>query len=361
MKTRLIFALSILGVIVGLLSAWYFSIERKAQPPVFQPVANPFPTAIYANGIIESEQAGGSNITIFPEVAGIVTHVHVHEGQQVAAGTVLLSIDDSVQRATTEQLRLQTAAAQALLEELRAQPRPETLSIAQAQVVLAQANLKAARDQRDKRRRSFEIDPKSISRDVVDTASDTMDQAQSALDVARQQYELIRVGAWSYDVLNQQKQVEALGQAYASAQALLGKFAIRARVAGVVLSVNTTVGSYVSALGAYDTYTNGIDPIIVMSSPQAFLAIRCYIDEILVSRLPAADHIQAQFSIRGTETRIPLEFVRVQPVLSPKISLSDQRQERVDLRVLPVIFRFPTAGVHAVYPGQLVDVFIGPK
>ena len=66
-------------------------------------------------------------------------------------------------------------------------------------------------------------------------------------------------------------------------------------------------------------------------------------------------------SVRGTDVKVPLEFVRVQPYVSPKIQLSNQRQEKVDLRVLPVIFRFQKKGLTTVYPGQLVDVFVGQK
>ena len=122
-RNKIIFALSIIGIVAGLVSAYYFGIERKAQPPVFKPVTSPYETAIYANGIIESEQTGGSNINIYPEVSGVVTRVIVREGQRVAAGMPLVTIDDTVQRATTEQLRLQSEAALALLNELKAQPR----------------------------------------------------------------------------------------------------------------------------------------------------------------------------------------------------------------------------------------------
>ena len=56
---------------------------------------------------------------------------------------------------------------------------------------------------------------------------------------------------------------------------------------------------------------------------------------------------------------VPLEFVRVQPYVSPKIQLSNERSERVDLRVLPIIFRFtPPTGLK-LYPGELVDVYVG--
>jgi HlyD family secretion protein len=126
-----------------------------------------------------------------------------------------------------------------------------------------------------------------------------------------------------------------------------------------VLSVQAAVGSYVSSLGAYDPYTQGMDPILVMGNGQGHLNVRCYVDEILIGRLPPAAKIHAQMFIRGTNTQIPLRFVRVQPYVSPKIQLSNQRLEKVDVRVLPAIFQFePTPGV-AVYPGELVDVYIG--
>ena len=47
-------------------------------------------------------------------------------------------------------------------------------------------------------------------------------------------------------------------------QALLDKYTIRAPVDGVVLSINGRVGSYISPQGAYNTYTQGFDPILVM-------------------------------------------------------------------------------------------------
>ena len=291
-RNKIIFALSILGVLAGLVAAFFFGIHRKAQSPVFKPISSPYASAIYANGIIESDQPNGSNINIYPEVSGPITQVLVSEGQQISAGTTLFTIDDSVQRANME---------------------------------LAESNLKAARDQYNKRRAAYDIEPQSISKDVLDTAEDAVSQAAAALKVAN---------------------------------ALLQKYTVKAPVNGVVLAVNTTAGSYVSPQGNYDSYTQLFDPLFVIGAPQAYLAVRCYVDEILISRLPSHWHIRAQMSIRGTDIKVPLEFVRVQPYVSPKIELSNERQERVDLRVLPVIFRFEKKDA-PVYPGQLVDVFIG--
>jgi HlyD family secretion protein len=98
-----------------------------------------------------------------------------------------------------------------------------------------------------------------------------------------------------------------------------------------------------------------------MGLPQSHLQVRAYIDEILVHELPDPSKMKAEMFIRGTNDHVPLSFVRIQPYISPKIELSDARQERVDLRVLPIIFRFEKPKSLNLYPGQLVDVYVGSK
>ncbi len=51
----------------------------------------------------------------------------------------------------------------------------------------------------------------------------------------------------------------------------------------------------------------------------------------------------------------------MQPYVTPKIELSNQRTERVDTRVLPVLFRFKPPENMNIYPGQLVDVYVETK
>jgi HlyD family secretion protein len=295
MKKPILFTLAVLGVLGGLIAAYLFARTPQTLPSAFAPASSSYDSAIYANGIIESEQSGGSNIVIYPQVAGPVTQVLVREGQTVARGTPLVMIDDALPHANFE---------------------------------LAQANMTTARDQYNKRLASYALDPKSISKDTLDTAKDTAAQAQASLKVSA---------------------------------AALAQYMIKAPTNGVILAINSTVGSYVSSQGAYDAYTQGFSPLLVMSADQAHLAVRCYVDEILIARLPTPEHMRAQMLIHGTDIKVPLEFVRVQPYVSPKIELSNQRQEKVDLRVLAVIFRFEKKDLPMVYPGQLVDVFIGQQ
>ena len=361
MRNKLLFSLAAIGLLAAAVSAYIFGIQKKPQPPVFNPASNPYPKGIYANGIIESYQSNGANINIYPEVAGVITKILVSEGEDVQAGQPLVMLDDSVQRATTEQQKSQAEAALSLLDQLKAQPRKENLEIAKAQVDFAAASLKTARDTYDKQRQSYELSPGSVSRDVLDTAYNTMKTAKANLEVAKRQYELTKAGAWIYDIKNQENQYIALTKAYQASNALLYKYVIKAPVSGTMLSINAAVGSFVSTLGTYDTYTQGFSPLLVMGGTQKYLEVRCYIDEILVPRMPPETKMNAQMFIRGTNIRIPLQYERVQPYVTPKIQLSNARTERVDVRVLPVIFRFEKPKNIFMYPGQLVDVYIGER
>ncbi len=358
MRNRIIFVASGIGLLVALVSAFIFNQQPKAQPPVFNPTANPYPKGIYSEGMIESDQAQGENINLYPEVPGPITQVLVAEGQRVRKGEPLVTIDDSVQRATTEQLKAQAEAALTMLHELKAEPRPETLAVSVAQVDNARATLKNARDQLAKERRSYEMDPKSVSKNDLDNAINAERIAATNLEVVEKQYLLTKAGAWIYDIQNQERTYTSLQKSYLSAAALLGKYTIRAPSDGVVLAVQATTGSYVSTQGAYDSYTQGFDPLVVMGKPQSHMEVRAYIDEILIHEMPDASKMQAEMFIRGTNDRVPLTFVRVQPYISPKIELSDERQELVDVRVLPVIFRFENPQALHLYPGQLVDVYV---
>lgn len=358
MKGKLLVVLAVAGILAGLASAYFGGAKGQAPPPVFPPAQDPYSKGVYANGIIESYQSNGENINIFPEVSGPITRVLVTEGATVSKGTPILLIDDSVQKATVEQQKAQAEAALALFQELKAQPRKEVLEVSKAQMEAAAASLKTSEDQLSKLKKSFELDTQSVSKDQMDNASNAAKVAKTNLETAKRQYELTRAGAWIFDIQNQQRQYEALTKTYESGKALLAKYIVLAPVDGVVLALNASTGSYISPQGAYGTYTQGFGPVVVMGASEDIYQVRCFIDEILIPRLPSPSQMNARMFLRGTEISIPLEFVRTQPYVTPKIELSNERTERVDVRVLPVVFRFtPPKDLH-VYPGQLVDVYL---
>jgi HlyD family secretion protein len=361
MKPRVELVLAALGLGAGIVAAFVYGLHAAPQSPAFNPAANPYAKGIYAEGIVETYQSNGANINIYPEVAGTIVAIPVREGQSVPRGTELVQLDDSVQRATAEQQQAQAEAAHATLEELRAEPRKETFEVSKAQLLYARAQLKNSKDELAKQEASYELNNKSVSKYTLDDARNAVQVAEANLRVVEKQYELTKAGAWIYDIRNQERTYEADEKAYRSSSALLGKYTIRAPADGTILAIQAAVGSYVAPQGTHDTYTQGSDPVIVMGPSEEYLNVRCYIDEILIHRLKAGPGMRAQMFIRGTNLSVPLEYVRIQPYVSPKIELSDQRLERVDVRVLPVIFRFHKSKNLPVYPGQLVDVYVAAQ
>jgi len=59
-----------------------------------------------------------------------------------------------------------------------------------------------------------------------------------------------------------------------------------------------------------------------------------------------------------TAQPIELQFVRVEPYVVPKVSLTGASTERVDTRVLQVIYSFERPADRPVYVGQQVDLFV---
>jgi len=309
MRNKLLIGFAILGILLAIGSAYISGIPAKPQPPAFKPASNPYAKGIYANGIIETVQTSGENINVYPEVPGTVVKISVTEGEHVKAGTPLFILDDSVQRSTT--------------------------ASAKAQIDVAKATYTSLKAQYSKQKASWALDPRSVSKDALDTAENAVKGAKANLELTQKQYE--------------------------AASALLGRYAVKALSDGTVLSINTAVGSYISSQGVYSTYTQVFQPVMVLGNMKGDLAVRCYVDEILINRIPAPSEIEARMTIQGTDVNIPLKFVRIQPNVTPKIELSSQRTERVDVRVLPVIFSFEKQKGVSIYPGQLVDVYIGEK
>ncbi len=361
MRTKILFALAILGVLLGVISAYRYGRTAPPQTPL---ATNPDPYAkgIFANGIIESYDVNGENINIYPQVAGRVTAVDVTDGQTVAKGAALFSLYDGIQRQVVAQNKAQMEAARALLQELQAEPRPQTLIVAARQVDYARANLVYQEAQLAIVRKEQALDPQAVSVLALKNAENTVHVALENLRVAQAQYNLTRAGAWVYDIRNQAAIYEADKKTYASNAALLRQYVVRAPVGGRVLRINVTKGGYASPQGVYGTYTQGMDPPVVMGRRDGYMQVRAYLDEILVPRLPAPGDIAATMFIRGlNNVAVPLQFLRIQPYVTPKIELSNQRTEQVDVRVLPILFRFRIPANLTLFPGELVDVYIGTK
>jgi HlyD family secretion protein len=306
MNLKTLFAIAIIGILAGLFSIYFYNEKVKPQSPVAINY-NPYEKGIYATGIVESSQPQGSNVNIYPVVSERVTAIFVKDGQILTQGQPILAMDDSIQR--------------------------EIVVKDAAQIQFERASLVNVQQQLDKFNKSYTLNPKSVSRNALDDAINAVKITQQSLDVAIAQYN--------------------------SDKDLLDRYVLKSPIDGIVLRVVAAVGDYISPQGTYDTNTQGMLPVVQMGVVSPDMEVRCYLDEILVPRLPDTDKIQATMFIRGeNNVGIPLEFVNIQPYTIPNIQLSNEKAERVDVRVLPIIFKFKKPADMNIFAGQLVDVFI---
>nr|AEI30289.1 secretion protein HlyD family protein [uncultured microorganism] len=310
MKTNYFFMIASAGIIVGMLSVFVYNKNIKSNPPISVSY-NPYESGVYASGIIESFQRNGSNVNIYPEISGRVESIPVVDGMRVKKGDPLFVVESHTQQ--------------------------ETAKKSKSQVDYQIEALANAQQQYDKLNNAYQINPKAVSKLDYDNAKSNLVLAAEALRVAQ--------GQLNID------------------ESTLAKYTVHAPFDGVVLRVVPSPGDYVSpAIGAYDPYTQGNLPVVQLATESEFLQVRAYIDEILTPRLPDTSELEATLFVRGLNNHaIPLKFVNIQPYTIPNIQLSDARNERVDVRVLPIIFQFERPKDIQIFPGQLVDVYIKGK
>lgn len=129
-------------------------------------------------------------------------------------------------------------------------------------------------------------------------------------------------------------------------QHLIDRFTVRAPKAGTILQVNIRVGEYV-AQNSSSIILGDID----------HLQMRVSIDEQNAGKFNIHSKAVA-FPKNNTSIEIPLTFVRIEPYVIPKKSLTGVSEERVDTRVLEVIYAFHEPTNYHMYVGQQADIFI---
>ncbi|MEK6777978.1 MAG: ATP-binding cassette domain-containing protein [bacterium] len=98
------------------------------------------------------------------------------------------------------------------------------------------------------------------------------------------------------------------------------------------------------------------DPPLILLGGVTPLNVRVDVDENDAWRVRAG--ASAVGYLRGNRMiKVPLAFVRFEPYVVPKKSLTGDSTERVDTRVLQVVFSF-TRGDLPIFVGQQMDVFI---
>jgi HlyD family secretion protein len=301
--------------------------DREMQSPEKSPPkasdANNGKGGVVASGVVEPS----SEITdIGTNISGVVTQVYVRIGQRVGKGAPLFVIDN-------RQVKASLRESETGLTEARA-----TIVAAKAAMVEAQTNIDTAGRQLALYRRVS--DPRAISRSEVIAAEGAVADGRARLTAAKAQMQ----GA--------QAQLASAQARRSSASTELARHIVYAPISGEVLDVEIRPGEFVSAGGQGG---NAATPYIQLGETQP-LHVRIDIDENEANRIVEGGG--AMISPRGNATkRVPVTFVRIEPQIVPKRSLTNSASERVDVRVMQIIYAVPI-GETAFRAGQQVDAVI---
>jgi len=326
-------------------------VKQAAKPvipakPVAEPARSPFANKISGAGIVE---ASTRNISIGSHVPGIVAKVFVSVGKKAKAGEPLFALDDRKQQADLAVKEASLNEARARLAKLKQAPRAEELPPALARVKEAEAILEDARQQlliTDKIK-----DPRAIAIDDVNKRRYAVEAAEARLTQAKADLKLLEAGSWKPDIDVAMANVAAAETEVKVARVEIDRLTVYAPVEAEILQVNIRPGEYASS---------GVtpEPLILLGNLDR-LHVRVDIDENDAWRFqPEAPAVG---SIRGNpRLKTDLAFEYVEAYVVPKRSLTGDSTERVDTRVMQVVYSFKR-GMLPVYPGQLMDVYIDDR
>jgi len=304
--------------VIGAVIAAFFILRDQPDRTLSEPAELP----AHASGeLANSPRVAGAGVVepsseiidIGTALAGLVTDLRVSPGDFVEKGQTLFVVDERAARARLSEARAAIGEARAAIRE------------AQAARVTAQSQL-----------------------DLYKKIDDP--DAVSQLEVIRAQGEAA-AAATRLEAAN--ARLSAAQAAASSAQTELGRLTVRAPIAGEILAVNIRPGEYVTTMGGNS------EPFIRMGETRP-LNVRIDVDEDEAVRVKQG--AEALVSPRGAaELQVKASFVRAEPLVVPKRSLTNSAQERVDVRVLQLIYELPESARDTFRVGQQVDAFIPAK
>jgi biotin carboxyl carrier protein len=341
------YVLPVLAV-AGVVFSVYTVIQAQQVPPPARPIVEPptrpdRPRMIAGSGLVEARR---ENIPIGVNVPGVVTEVFVKKGEKVQSGAPLFRTDDREFKAQLEVRQAELASAQAQLHKLLSAPRPEDIPPARATAEEAEARMNDAEAAMARTQRLFER--KAISASDLDKDRYAFLAAKATYARAKAELERVLAGTWKEDIEVARAAVRLARSQVDSIKTSLERLIVRAPMDGEILQLNIRLGQYAAFAWR--------EPMIVLGDIHR-LHVRVDIDE---NDLPYFSRgAEAVATLKGRpQVRFPLRFVYEEPYVIPKQSLTGYNSERVDTRVLQVIYELPEDRPVDVYVGQQMDVYL---
>jgi HlyD family secretion protein len=335
--------LAVAGVLFAVWTAVQSAKPMPSAKAVAEPPQPPYAYKISGSGIVE---ASTRNIAVGTPVSALVAKVFIRVSQRVQVGDPLFLLDDRKERAMLVVDETALAEARARLRRLMEAPRKEELPQARAKVREAEA---VAEDLRLQLKSAEGVTvQKTISLEDLNKRRFAYQAAEARLAEAKASLDLLEAGAWKADIGVAKAEVFRAEAEVEAAKVEVDRLVIKAPVAGYVLQVNIRPGEFAQS-GAPS------QPLILLGDLER-LHVRVDIDENDAWRFKPTSTAVA--FVRGNpKLKADLTYEYMEPYVIPKRSLTGDSTERVDTRVMQVVYSFSREALN-IYAGQLMDVYI---
>ena len=335
-------------VAVAGLGLGVYSVVQARQPmaaakPLVDPPVRPREfRAIAGAGLIEARM---ENIPIGSPVPGVVWEVYVKIRQRVHKGDPLFRIDDRSLQAELKVREATLESARATLARQMAAPTTQDIPTAEAAVDEADAKMNDAEINMGRTAQLLQKHAGTKSdfdRDHYAYLGAKASHAKAKADLNR-----IKL-TWDADKRVAKAAVDQAQAQVDNTRIEIDRLTVRALADGEILQVHVRPGQLAVAVWN--------EPLIVLGDVRR-LHVRVDIDE---QDLPLFEvGARGVATLKGMpQVSFPLEFVKVEPYVIPKKSLTGDNSERVDTRVLQAIYALPDERTVPVFVGQQMDVYI---
>jgi HlyD family secretion protein len=246
----------------------------------------------------------------------IILDEPIPEGTMVAAGTLLVQLDDARQQAVVARTRAEVAQAEARLEELRNGARPEEIAVASARVAGARAAVIEAAASYDRANRMLR--QKLAAQATLDTALANRDAAEASLQSAQE--ELLR--------LTNGTRKEQLDQAAAAVQAATAQLSLEQKNLSD-LSIVATRDAYLDSLPWHvgERVSLGATVAILLANDAPYA--RVYVPEPWRARLHVGDRRQIRVDGIAQPLNGQLRWIAIEPAFTPYYALNASDRARL--------------------------------
>jgi HlyD family secretion protein len=246
----------------------------------------------------------------------IITALPVAEGETVEVGTVLVQLDDRLQKANLDLALASRAQAQADLDRTRSGAREEEIAIAEARVEGARAIYNETR--RTVERNTQLLQSGTITQARLDQDMARQDSTRAELHSAEQALRELRAGARDEDIRIAEAKLRAAEAQVAAERTRLENLTISASRPGILDNLPWNLGERVP---------QGSPVAIVLAGDRPFA--RVYVPEPLRARLRIGDTVQIELDGLDDPLQGSLRWISDEAAFTPYYALNQEQRSRL--------------------------------